>query len=382
MKNKKFLACLLACVCCFQSGACIPAIAEDSAQEVTEATKTLSDFQKDCNLIQKYIDGNGFYVEELKAQYKLVCDEEQNTIQLTIKNTQAEYEDRFSFQAWIYDIKRFCERKGFSEKHNITYYLESAKGEVVSEPSEEESEEYQNDIQKIQKFIEAEISDKYEDAWLARTEVLFERQPWFKKLWLMISTEENADKLKAFCEETGLSEKYHISYELWYQTDYTVIPAMRQTISQVEQFANEEKYNSGVFLMYHYDDDDLDKHIYGWTDKHHITGIYILVRDETKEDLNAVKAYCKEQGFTDEYEFAFEVHQEPATEFEADFTAGDVTLDGNVDILDVITVNKAILGKETLTAMQNKAADINRDDKVDSTDALAILKQIVGIAEA
>ena len=60
---------------------------------------------------------------------------------------------------------------------------------------------------------------------------------------------------------------------------------------------------------------------------------------------------------------------------------GDVTLDGEVDILDVITVNKAVLGKETLTAEQIKAADVSKNDVPDSTDSLMILKYIVGILE-
>lgn len=60
-------------------------------------------------------------------------------------------------------------------------------------------------------------------------------------------------------------------------------------------------------------------------------------------------------------------------------TAGDVNLDDNVDILDVILLNKAILGKETLSYLQIQTADINHDDKVDSADSLCIMKTIVGL---
>lgn len=58
---------------------------------------------------------------------------------------------------------------------------------------------------------------------------------------------------------------------------------------------------------------------------------------------------------------------------------GDVNSDGVVNILDVITINRAILGKEKLTDSQNKAADVNKNDKVDSLDSLLIMKYIVGI---
>ena len=56
---------------------------------------------------------------------------------------------------------------------------------------------------------------------------------------------------------------------------------------------------------------------------------------------------------------------------------GDVNLDGNVNILDVITLNRAILGKETLTAQQEKNADVDNSGTPDSTDSLNIMKYIV-----
>ncbi|MBE6876758.1 MAG: hypothetical protein E7496_08610 [Ruminococcus sp.] len=58
---------------------------------------------------------------------------------------------------------------------------------------------------------------------------------------------------------------------------------------------------------------------------------------------------------------------------------GDADSDGAVDILDVITINKAILGKETLTAEQLKAIDFNGNGKPDSEDSLTIMKYIVGL---
>ena len=57
------------------------------------------------------------------------------------------------------------------------------------------------------------------------------------------------------------------------------------------------------------------------------------------------------------------------------------TADGNgeIDILDVITINKAVMGKEVLSDEQNKAADVNGSGVPDSGDSLQILKLIVGI---
>ena len=58
---------------------------------------------------------------------------------------------------------------------------------------------------------------------------------------------------------------------------------------------------------------------------------------------------------------------------------GDADLSGKIDILDVITVNKAILSKESLSAQQLTNADVNRNQKPDAADSLMIMKYIVGL---
>ena len=76
---------------------------------------------------------------------------------------------------------------------------------------------------------------------------------------------------------------------------------------------------------------------------------------------------------------ATEKTTEPATEPAAEVKKGDVDNNGSIDILDVITINRAILGKEVLTAEQTKAADINENGAPDAADALTIMKSIVGL---
>ena len=68
-------------------------------------------------------------------------------------------------------------------------------------------------------------------------------------------------------------------------------------------------------------------------------------------------------------------------EEEPEILSGDANLDGVVNILDAITVNRAVLGKESLDDNQKKAADLNESGVVDSTDSLMIIKMIVGITE-
>lgn len=57
---------------------------------------------------------------------------------------------------------------------------------------------------------------------------------------------------------------------------------------------------------------------------------------------------------------------------------GDSNTDGTVDIMDVIFLNKCVLGTNYLTNLQRQCADVNRDEVLDAGDALNILKFVVG----
>ncbi|MBR7083637.1 MAG: leucine-rich repeat protein, partial [Oscillospiraceae bacterium] len=82
------------------------------------------------------------------------------------------------------------------------------------------------------------------------------------------------------------------------------------------------------------------------------------------------ETYAKENDCT-----FVDLNAEPAQEI----TLGDADCSGEVDILDVITVNKAILGKESLSEYGLQATDFNGNSKPDSTESLTILKFIVGL---
>lgn len=56
---------------------------------------------------------------------------------------------------------------------------------------------------------------------------------------------------------------------------------------------------------------------------------------------------------------------------------GDVNVDGEVDILDVIKLNKFLLGSDTLTDEGRINADVDVKDGIDTTDSLNILKCVV-----
>jgi len=71
--------------------------------------------------------------------------------------------------------------------------------------------------------------------------------------------------------------------------------------------------------------------------------------------------------------------EEASETSDTEILLGDANADGKVDILDVITVNRVILGKETLNDNQLKAVDFNQNGKPDSEEGLSIMKYIVGL---
>ncbi len=67
---------------------------------------------------------------------------------------------------------------------------------------------------------------------------------------------------------------------------------------------------------------------------------------------------------------------------EGNVAAGDLTGDGTIDIMDVIKVNKFLLGSVSLSDAEKTAADVDQNDEVDSTDSLNILKYVVELIDS
>ena len=90
------------------------------------------------------------------------------------------------------------------------------------------------------------------------------------------------------------------------------------------------------------------------------------------------------QAYAEKYGYQFESlgtapdTTEPQTE---NLIKGDADGSGEVDILDVISMNKAIMGKEALTENGLKAIDFNGNGKADSSEVTQVLQYIVGLIE-
>ncbi len=61
---------------------------------------------------------------------------------------------------------------------------------------------------------------------------------------------------------------------------------------------------------------------------------------------------------------------------------GDADCNGVVNIIDVIAINRAVLGKETLSAQGLANIDFNKNSKPDSEESLSVMKFIVGLITA
>ena len=57
---------------------------------------------------------------------------------------------------------------------------------------------------------------------------------------------------------------------------------------------------------------------------------------------------------------------------------GDVNMDGQINVLDIVSVVNYVLGLGDLTNYQTQLADINSDDVVNVLDIISIINLIIG----
>ena len=85
------------------------------------------------------------------------------------------------------------------------------------------------------------------------------------------------------------------------------------------------------------------------------------------------------QTYAETYDRKFVPLGENPSETPETYSAGDADGDGEVNILDVILVNRAILGKTTLSEKQVEAVDFNKNGYPEPAETLMMMKYIVGI---
>ena len=98
---------------------------------------------------------------------------------------------------------------------------------------------------------------------------------------------------------------------------------------------------------------------------------YLIGRGAT--DNLFIELNCTAEEYNDET-----LAEEQETPIET-LLEGDADGSGKIDILDVITLNKTILGKEELSETQLKAIDFNGNGKPDAEESLMLMKYVVGL---
>ena len=68
---------------------------------------------------------------------------------------------------------------------------------------------------------------------------------------------------------------------------------------------------------------------------------------------------------------------QPVTPPDTNVTAGDINLDGQVNVADAVKLQKYLLGKDKLSAESGKAADVNNDGRTDVFDLIILRKNLL-----
>lgn len=66
----------------------------------------------------------------------------------------------------------------------------------------------------------------------------------------------------------------------------------------------------------------------------------------------------------------------------ASYQSGDINGDDAIDILDVILLNKFLLGSASLSDVAKASADVDENQVIDATDSLFVLKKVVELIDS
>ncbi len=341
--KKKLLAAVLAFLCCIQSEISIPVFAGETEISV----------QSICNQIADAIPPS-------VQLYTITCDEEQNLISVVVNTgSQAHYENVKS------NMMEYCQQENLTDGVTYQFFLKFD-GEILPELPEEEKNALISAALQTEKYLGELAGADY------AYRVFYDY--FHNSLTVMCASTKIKELMEAYCEEQGFSEKYTIDYHLVYQMDENLVMSITEAAKQIQAFMESNGYEGFV-----------SRNHYGSI--FNVTGMSIAVTAYTKEDIDRIKNYCQEQGFLELCDFEFRIVKKPdpeeifPTDAAVEIKAGDLNLDDKLNILDVIILNKAILGKEKLNSAQELAADANKDEKIDASDSLTIMKMIVGLTE-
>lgn len=166
---------------------------------------------------------------------------------------------------------------------------------------------------------------------------------------------------------------YYCNYSHWFKLNPELYPGITKFVlgyPEVEYFENvvvllidipKTAKAGDQFTITYRSEDQYEAHCFARVEN----GSYInyVIND----DFEAIDGYIKIVG---------------SPETADEHSCGDINNDGSIDIVDVIMLNKFLLGSATLSDQQYASADADGNGTVDSTDSLNILKYVVKLVES
>ncbi len=216
---------------------------------------------------------------------------------------------------------------------------------------------------------------------------------WFSRKIILESEIVTAEELGYYvelateeAEETLIPYVYNENDEF---ADDRVIVALKKDFSRLNHEWNPSDFNleniSEIKDLTHMEMTPEQQEAYlQQVDFHQILCIY-LKETGTEQVLNAVKALEQnEMVLSVSLDMLVNYAAEDATSTgldEENIISGDIDGSGQVDIVDVLALNKYLLGVYNLSNSGKISADVNGDGAINDADSMMILKSVVRLAE-
>lgn len=227
-----------------------------------------------------------------------------------------------------------------------------------------------NEFDKKQKIINDYIQENQLMAYIRIT---------LTQIEIVCESQEAYDTMLAFVQEQQFNQEHYIVDCI------LAIPMPTDDVMLATELPSDfdmEKHNSIIGGLNRYiKENNISAYACGDTD---LRLEQVKVVCKTEEAYQQMQAFIEQEKYNQDDDIVILVMKDEITKVknpEEVITKSSPLEDDTIDVLDVIVINKVVLGKEVLTETQQKIADVNQDGVVDTNDSLIMLKYIVGLID-
>lgn len=227
-----------------------------------------------------------------------------------------------------------------------------------------------NEFDKKQKIINDYIQENQLMAYIRIT---------LTQIEIVCESQEAYDTMLAFVQEQQFNQEHHIVDCI------LAIPMPADDVMLATELPSDfdmEKHNSIIGGLNRYiKENNISAYACGDTD---LRLEQVKVVCKTEEAYQQMQAFIEQEKYNQDDDIVILVMKDEITKVknpEEVITKSSPLEDDTIDVMDVIVINKVVLGKEVLTETQQKIADVNQDGVVDTNDSLIMLKYIVGLID-